>query len=109
MNNCVNIIPKKVSIEKAKSINLHISIQEIDDTISSMANGKSLGVDGFPAEFYKKNKEWIFDERLLVYKEGFEFGTLGEDINKGIMKLFPKGGDISQVKNWTPITLLNPS
>lgn len=90
LNKCVNIIQNKVSIKKSKIINLPIYIQEIDDTIFSMASGKSLGADGLVVEFYKKKREWIFEELLLVYKEDFEFGDLGEHINKVLLNLFPK-------------------
>ena len=82
---------------------------EIEAAIDSFPNGKSPGLDGFPAEFYKINKSWICLELLGVYEEAFKKGSLGGSINKGVIKLLPKVGDKSLVKNWRPITLLNLS
>ena len=72
-----------------------------------MANDKSLGMDGLPIEFYKDNLDWIREELLLFYNDAFDNGSLGSDVNRGIIKLLPKIRDRSLVKNWRPITLLN--
>ena len=36
-------------------------------------------------------------------------GSLGQDVNRGIIKLLPKDGDKTLIRNWRPITLLNVS
>ena len=74
-----------------------------------MANGKSPGADGLPIEFYKKNIDWVANELLEVYVEAFDVVSLGNEINKGVIKIIPKNGDKYQVKNWRPITSLNLS
>ena len=86
-----------------------ISIQEIEEAISSLANGKSPGIDGLQAKFYKVNKDWISSELFEVYQFAADNGSLGDKINQGLIKLLPKDGDKLQVKNWRPITLLNIS
>lgn len=101
------IIPKKVSVEMARDLGKEISQEEIRKAILSLKDDKSLGVDGLPVEFYKTFLDWVCEDLLLVYKEAFEKGTLGNKINEGIIKLIPKEGDRSLVKNWRPITLLN--
>lgn len=109
MNKFMTLIPRKVSEEQVRKLDMPINVEEISDTILSMANGKSPGVDGLPAEFYKKNIDWVVDDLLGVYAKAFEVHSLGKDINKGVIKLLPKNGDKYQVKNWRPITLLNLS
>ena len=52
MNKYMSLIPRKVTEDQIKKLNMLISVQEISTTIFSMANGKSLGANGFPAEFY---------------------------------------------------------
>jgi hypothetical protein len=37
----------------------------------------------------------------------FEKGSLSQPFNSAGIKLIPKKGDISQIKNWRPISLLN--
>ena len=55
------------------------------------------------------NLDWIGEEILLFYNDAFDNGSLGSNVNRGIIKPLPKIGDRSLVKNWRPITLLNLS
>ena len=82
---------------------------EIEAAIDAFPNGKSPSLDGFLTEFYKKNKSWIGTELFEVYEEAFKKGSLGESINRGVVKILSKVGDKSLVKKWRPITLLNLS
>lgn len=47
------MIPKMIPKEEARVLNQPITIDEVDASISSLPNGKSLGIDGIPIEFYK--------------------------------------------------------
>lgn len=96
-------------MEEPLALKKPITVGEIENAIGALNNGKALGPDGLPIEFYKVNIEWIIEELLEVYKEAIEIGSLGLDINRGIIKLLPKDGDKSLIKNWRPITLLNVS
>ena len=109
MDQCISIIPSKINKEQSNMLGKEISVQEIEETISSLANGKSPCIDGLPAEFYKVNKDWIASELFEVYQFVTDNGSLGHKINQGLIKLLPKDGDKFQVKNWRPITLLNIS
>lgn len=46
---------------------------------------------------------------MEVYKEATGKGSLGVDINRGLIKLHLKEGDKALIKNWRPIILLNVS
>ena len=52
-----------------------------------------------PIEFYKDNIEWIGEELLLFYNDAFNNGSLGSDVNRGVIKLLPKSRNKSLVKN----------
>lgn len=45
----------------------------------------------------------------MLYLEAFNNGSLGPIINKGIIKLIPKGKNEDSIAGWHPITLLNTS
>ena len=64
-----------------------------------MVNDKAPGPDGIIVEFYKKNIDWIGNELLNLYNEAYSKGTLGSCINLGVIKLIPKEGDRSLIKN----------
>lgn len=86
-----------------------ITRDEIKNAILSLSNDKSPGPDGFPIEFYKMNIDWVPDDLTKLYEEAICKGTLGKEINQGLIKHIPKDGDRTLIKNWRPITLLNVS
>lgn len=103
------LTPPKINEEDCEILGCPISKEEISMAISSMGNDRSPGPDGFPVEFYKKNMKWIVDDLHALNLEAISKGTLGKEINQGLIKLIPKEGDKTLVKNWRPITLLNVS
>lgn len=106
---CSTTIPKRISKDDALLLKARISIQEIVDAIKALKDNKAPSLDGLPVEFYKANLEWVMHDLYDIYNEALGNGTLGEFINKGIVKLIPKEGDKVLIKNWRPITLLNVS
>lgn len=106
---CSTIIPKRISDGDALLLKARISIQEIADAIKALKDNKAPSLDGLPTEFYKANLDWVTHDLYDIYNEALDNGTLGEFINKGIVKLIPKDGDKVLIKNWRPITLLNIS
>ena len=44
-----------------------------------------------------------------LYNGAISVGSLSPEINRGIIKLLPKEGDKTLIKNWRPISLLNVS
>ena len=74
-----------------------------------MEDDKSLKCDGFPCEFYKHLWEYIGPDLHKVYLEAYHSKSLGGIINKGNIKFIPKAGDLEDIFNRQPITLLNVS
>ena len=110
LDQCLKFIPKNISCEDhTKKLDRSITLDEIKEAILSLANDKALGPHGIPIEFYKHNIGWIGLELLELYENAYHLVSLGADINEGVIKLLPKRGDKSEVKNWRPMTLLNLS
>lgn len=55
-----------------------------------MVEGKDIGLDGFPCEFYKSYWEFVGPYLHKVYLEALQIGSLGDLINKGNIKFIPK-------------------
>ena len=73
-----------------------------------MKNGKTPGIDGFPAEFFKvfwgKLKYFILRSALLTFKNGI----MSYSLRHCIILCIPKGDkDRTLLKNWRPISLLS--
>ena len=73
-----------------------------------MKNGKTPGIDGFPAEFYKvfwgKLKYFVLRSALSTYKNE----KMSCSLRHCIISCIPKGDkDRTLLKNWRPISLLS--
>ncbi|GBG65307.1 hypothetical protein CBR_g50347 [Chara braunii] len=87
-----------------------LTVEEVTQTLKSMAKGKSPGIDGLTVEFYISNWEAVRDGLVEVYNKVLEGGKLGKGMTHGVIAvLFKKGDDKADVKNWRPISLLNVS
>jgi len=67
----LNFIDKQVSPEQNKALIREFSREEIKNAILGMANGKSPGTDGLPAEFYKEFFDLFADDLWEVFQDSF--------------------------------------
>ena len=73
-----------------------------------MANCKSPGSDGYPAEFYKFFWNDIGEYLLNSLNESFQVGEMSQTQKQEIITLLPKGDKPCEfIKNWWPISLIN--
>jgi hypothetical protein len=102
-----NEIPT-VDEEGQNVLNTPLTIEEVIQAIKLLPNNKSPGSDGLTIEFYKMFWPKIGD---IVYNSmlyAIENGELSIDQRRGILNLIPKKGkNITSLKNWRPISLLN--
>lgn len=105
----MSLVPKIIDKEDNKLLEMDITKEEIRGAISALSNDKSPSPDGFPVQFYKESIGWFVDDLYSLYIEAIIKGSLGKNVNQGLIKLIPKGGDKTLIKNWRPITLLNVS
>ena len=85
-----------------------ITKSEILEVLKTCKNGKSPGVDGFSAEFFKFFWVDIGDFLYRSFCASFDKGKLTVNQRRGIISLLPKGNKPREnLKNWRPISLLN--
>ena len=82
----------------------------MENVIKTSKNNKAPGPDGFSNEFFKffepELKFWI----LKAYKESEKKGYFSDNIIQGYITCIPKTGkNRNTLKNWRPLTLLNPT
>ena len=98
----------KLNQEDIRNLNRSISSNEIEEVIKSLTTKKSLGPDGFSAEFYKTFKEELIPILLKVFHEIEEEGTLPKSLYEANITLIPKPErDTSKKENSRPISLMN--
>ena len=98
----------QISPEQKQLCEKEISMQECNEALDKMKLNKSPGTDGITVEFYR----FFWNEiRKLVFdsiKNGFKEKTLSSEQKRGLIRLIPKKDkDLTNVKNWRPISLLN--
>lgn len=100
----------QLNIEEQESLEKDLTLEELKDALTSVADNKSPGEDGFTKEFYE-----AFFDLLGKYllnsdnnNEAFNRGSLSVSQKRGTITLIPEGDEnLSDLKNWRPISLLN--
>ena len=73
-----------------------------------MKTNKSPRTDGLSAEFYQYFWNDINDIVFNSLDESYKSEKLSNDQKRGVIRLIPKKDkDLTNIKNWRPITLLN--
>ena len=76
--------------------------------LKNMNNGKSPGMDGYFAEFYKFCWNDLNEYLGNSLNYGFIKGTFSTSQRQDLITYIPKEGKSKfNLKNWRPITLLN--
>lgn len=85
-----------------------LSLAELTSALKSMNLYKAPGPDGLTVEFYLKFWDQLGPLLLEVISQSFHDGELPESMKTSATRLiFKKRGNIKDLKNWRPISLLN--
>ena len=85
-----------------------MTCKELKDALSSFADNKTPGEDGFTKEFYEAFFDLLWKDLLKSYNEAVRKGSLSISQRRGIITLVPKGDtNLTDLTNWRPISLLN--
>ena len=103
-----NISTPKLSVASKESCDRALTIEDLSDSLNSMASGKSPGNDGLSIEFYKffwsDLKDSLFNSAIFSKTRG----SLSTSQKQAIIKLLEKKDkDKRFLENWRPISLLN--
>ena len=98
----------KLSPSESKELEGTLLMDELNKALKDMKNGKTPGIDGFPAEFFKFfwNKLKFFVLRAL--NNAYTHGEMSTSLRHCIITCLPKGNKAREyLKNWRPISLLS--
>ena len=86
-----DLIPRSVSREDNENLNKPISMQEVEEALSQMAQGKAPGPDGFTTNFFHFFWEMIKEEvRAIMEQSRTKQGVLNS-FNANFLALISKG------------------
>ena len=94
--------------EEQDELNADISIDEVAAALKNMKDNKSPGTDGLPVEFYR----FFWNEIGPFFNKSIQASFIKQRLSinqrRSIITCIPKANkDITQLKNWRPISLLN--
>ncbi len=102
-----DILSSKLNEEEKNLLDRPLGIEELDLAVKKIKINSAPGGDGISNRFITKN--WnLFRVPLFKYAiTCFDKGELTDNFHSANVKLIPKKGDCSKIKNWRPISLLN--
>lgn len=83
-----------------------ITTHKLFTALQSLQDGKAPGLDGLPPDFYKTFWTEIGEDLLEVLTDSLQKGQLPLSCRRAILTLLPKKGDLQDIKNWRPVSLL---
>lgn len=106
-NEILQNLPKKLNEQQNQQLTEHINKNELKVAIHQMENEKSPGIDRIPIEFYKAFYDVLENNLLQLYNNILliEKNTT-KTMQQAIITLIPKKGNLKNLKNWTPVSLL---
>ncbi|KAK3537880.1 hypothetical protein QTP70_022160, partial [Hemibagrus guttatus] len=78
----------------------------LEAALNTMPGGKAPGIDGLPVEFYKFFWKELGEDLLEVLEESCRERCLPLSSRRVVITLLPKKGDLQDIKNWRPVSLL---
>ena len=96
----------KIDASNARCLEDTISIEELELSVRAQNNDKAPGIDGIPAEFYKTFWPLIKYDFLDMINYSISCKCLPLSCRRAIITLLPKAGDLGEIKNWRPVSLL---
>ena len=83
------------------------SMEELDLAVGQLSKNKSPGLDGLTSEFYQVFWPTLKNDFLSVLTFSLSSGSLPHSFRRAIITLLPKKGDLADISNWRPVSLLN--
>jgi hypothetical protein len=96
-----------LSEEEAAALDSDFTLLELDTAAGEGKVRSASGIDGFSNGFIKKFWKFFRAPLLAYMNTCFGKKELTDNFRTASVRLIPKKGDLSLIKNWRPISLLN--
>uniref|UniRef100_A0A3Q3B436 Reverse transcriptase domain-containing protein n=1 Tax=Kryptolebias marmoratus TaxID=37003 RepID=A0A3Q3B436_KRYMA len=96
----------QVSEETNSELERPLGLQELHTALLGMQGQKSPGIDGLTVEFFKAYWDILGKDLLDVFNESLDTGSLPLSCRRAVIALLPKKGNLQDIKNWRPVSLL---
>ncbi|CAM2106408.1 unnamed protein product [Caretta caretta] len=96
-----------VSVGDRDRLELPLTLAEFSEALRRMPTNKSPGMDGLTVEFYRAFWDILGPDLVIVWAESLQSGVLPLSCRRAVLALLPKKGDLRDLRNWRPVSLLS--
>ncbi|CAM2110714.1 unnamed protein product [Caretta caretta] len=96
-----------VSAGDRDQLELPLTLAEFSEALYRMPTNKSPGMDGLTVEFYRVFWDVLGPDLVTVWAESLQSGVLPLSCRRAVLALLPKNGDLRDLRNWRPVSLLS--
>ncbi|CAM2114206.1 unnamed protein product [Caretta caretta] len=88
-------------------LELPLTLAEFSEALRRMPTNKSPGMDGLTVEFYRAFWDILGPDLVTVWAESLQSGVLPLSCRQAVLASLPKKGDLRDLRNWCPVSLLS--
>ncbi|CAM4711635.1 unnamed protein product, partial [Lepidochelys kempii] len=96
-----------VSASDRDRLELPLTLAEFSEALLRMPTNKSPGMDGLTMEFYRVFWDVLGPDLVTIWAESLQSGVLPLSCRQTVLALLPKKGDLCDLRNWRPVSLLS--
>ncbi|CAM2099108.1 unnamed protein product [Caretta caretta] len=96
-----------VSASDRDRLELPLTLAEFSEALRRMPTNKSPGMDGLTVEFYRVFWDVLGPDLVTVWAKSLQSGVLPLLCRRAVLALLPKKGDLRDLRNWCPVSLLS--
>lgn len=96
----------KLPADAAAKLDAPITLAELDAALGHTPRNRTPGIDGLPAEFLSTYRTSLLPLLLLVFNDAIAHGALPSSSRTAVIQLVPKTGDLTQLSNYRPLSML---
>jgi len=100
-------IPKIITEDQNQNLLKQVSMQEVEEAMAQLKDGKAPGPDGFTSNFFHESWDLISTEVLELVEESRSMHWLLPSLNSTFIALVPKGEEANTPDKFRPISLCN--
>jgi len=101
------VLESKLTNAERDELETEISLEELTKSINNANMSSAPGADGISNRFIKHYWGYFKNPLLKLCISCFENNQLPSTFLTANIKIIPKKGDLTKIKNWRPISLLN--
>ncbi|CAM2113673.1 unnamed protein product [Caretta caretta] len=96
-----------VSTGDRDPLELPLTLAEFSEALCRMPTNKSLGMVGLTVEFYRMIWDVLCPDLVTIWAESLQSGVLLLSCRRAVLALLLKKGDLCNLQNWRPVSLLS--